>query len=187
MESKETMGAAASKKLRVSLPHSSRIAWAKAPSVKGPVAMTAGPSGMAVTSPTWTVILGWLLMCWVTRSENFSRSTAKAPPAETLVSSAQAMVREDSIRISSFRSPAADPRREAFRELEQTSSAKPGYLWAGLYRWGFISKRSTPIPLWAKAQAASQPARPAPTTAARIILPSPFSLCRWPAHNRSPA
>ena len=63
----------------------------------------------------------------VMKSENRSRSTASAPPAETLVCCAASIVSEPKMRISSLSIPAAEPMRAALRELEQISSAKPLY------------------------------------------------------------
>ena len=103
-------------------------------------------------------------MAWVASRENSSRSTARAPPAGTAHWAAHPSSRDPSRRISSFKSPAALFTRAAFRELEQISSARPPLLWAGENRWGFISYKVTGIPRRARAQAASQPARPAPST-----------------------
>lgn len=56
------------------------------------------------------------------------------------------------------------------RELEQTISAKRSVPWAGVIRLGRISKRRTGTPRRKRVQAASLPARPAPTTFTRSIL-----------------
>src|ERR687897_3177429 len=50
------------------------------------------------------------------------------------------------------------------KELEQTSSASPAVLCASVPRTGRISCRTTGTPLRATCQAASDPARPPPTT-----------------------
>jgi hypothetical protein len=50
------------------------------------------------------------------------------------------------------------------RELEQTSSAKYSVVCAGVFCTGRISYSRTEIPRSATAQAASTPAKPAPTT-----------------------
>ena len=120
------MGAAASKKLRYSAEISSPMAAEKASEVSGPVAMITFPSGISVTSPSRTVMSGWLRIFSVISAENRSRSTARAPPAATAVSLAQGTQRLPSRSISALSSPAADSRRLALKELEQISSAKSG-------------------------------------------------------------
>ena len=50
---------------------------------------------------------------------------ARAPPAATVHRAALSSVSEPSIRISSFKSPAALSSRAAFNELEHTSPANP--------------------------------------------------------------
>ncbi len=108
--------------------------------VRGPVATTASSPGTWVTSwPVTTRIPGWASTRRVTAAEKSSRSTARAPPAETAVSLAASRVREPNSAISSFRSPAAEMGRVDLKELEQTNSARPGLLWAGEYFSGFIS------------------------------------------------
>ena len=92
--------------------------------VRGPEAMTTSPSGMSVTSPYFTVMLGWFWMRSVTSFANPSRSTARAPPASTRVSSAQERIREPRRRSSSFKRPTAFSNWSERRELEQQSSAK---------------------------------------------------------------
>ena len=72
-----------------------------------------------------SVISGWERICSVTKSENASRSTASAPPAGTEVFRAQGINSDPMRSISAFNNPAADARRSAFNELEQTSSARP--------------------------------------------------------------
>ena len=173
--SRVTMGAAASKKLRAP-PHRARIFSARGSLVRGPVATMAGPAGSSVTSSRRRVMRGSSSMAWVTRRENWSRSTARAPPAGTAHCSAQGTSREPRRRISSFKRPAALSTRLALRELEQMSSARPWLLWAGENFWGFISYNVTGMPRLASCQAASHPARPAPNTVTGSIFLSPFSL-----------
>ena len=161
--SRVTMGAAASKKLRLPPQRvwiSSESPW----EVKGPVATITGPSGMWVTSSRRISMRGSFSMAWVASRENSPRSTAKAPPAGTRLSWAQRISKDPNRRISSFNSPAALSTRAAFRELEQISSANPWLWWAGENFWGFISNRVTGIPRRASCHAASHPARPAPST-----------------------
>ena len=169
-DSAVTIGAAASKKCRLS-PRSSSIAVSSLPSVSGPVAMTVGPSGMLVTSSVTTSILGFDRIASVTAFENSSLSTASAPPAGTLVASAQRIMIEPRQRSSCLSSPTALSSLSERRELEQTSSANPSLLCAGERREGFISKSLTPIPLSASTAAHSQPASPAPITLTCIDAP----------------
>ena len=171
------MGAAASKKLRPP-PHSRWMSSESASAVRGPVAMTAKPSGSSVRSSLRMVTSGQLSRAWVASRENSSRSTASAPPAGTLDRSAQSVSKEPSRRISSFNNPAALSRRAAFRELEQISSANPALLWAGENFWGFISTSSTATPARAICHAASHPASPAPITVIFSIWP-PSGLTPW--------
>ena len=84
------------------------------------------PCGSSVTSPFTTVTFGSARIALVMASLNASRSTARAPPALTAVSSAQRTTNEPIAFISAFSSPAAELILIALRELEQTSSAKPG-------------------------------------------------------------
>ena len=93
--------------------------------VSGPVAMMTSPCGNSVTSRLTTVTFGSARISRVMASEKAVRSTASAPPALTAVFSAQRMTRESHAAISAFSRPAAELRRVALRELEQTSSAKP--------------------------------------------------------------
>ena len=101
--------------------------------------ITAFSVGSSVTSPLITVIFGSEVTMRVTSSENSVRLTASAPPAGTAVFSAAAQITEPKRRISSFSRPQALSTRAALSEFEQTSSAKPLYLWAGEYFCGFIS------------------------------------------------
>src|SRR6202035_3627045 len=74
------------------------------------------------------------------------------------------MISEPSLRISACSSPTALLAASSERnELEQTSSARPSVRWASDIRCGRISCRTTGIPDLATCQAASEPARPAPT------------------------
>ena len=179
--SKLTRGAAASKKCRAeSSPPSMDISRsARASEVRGPVATTTSPSGRSVTSPGTTVIRGWLLTRSVTSREKPWRSTARAPPAGTAVSSAQRIKRLPSCRSSSFSRPTAFSSPAARRELEQHSSAKSAVWWAGVNFSGFISRRVTEIPRWASCQAHSLPASPAPMTVTWFMLPPSFSWWSW--------
>ncbi len=106
---------------------------------------------------------------------NPSRSTAKAPPAGTLVISAHSIISEFIIRISSFKSPTAFASPSALRELLQTSSARLSDLCAGDFLFGFISINVTLTPRFAICHAASHPASPAPITVTLIFQYSPRS------------
>ena len=178
MLSKVTRGAAASKKFRYLLSGNSLAMDSdRASEVSGPVAMITCPSsGIWVTSPSSTVMLGWERILSVMAAENASRSTASAPPASTRCSSAQAMMREPQRRSSSFSRPTAFSSWSERRELEHTSSPKLALWWAGLIFLGFISSRRTGMPRWASCQAASLPASPAPIT---ITGSMDSSLCYW--------
>ena len=82
--------------------------------------------------------------------EDFLFSKEKySTPAGTAVSFAHFTERLPSTSISFLRSPAAESGRLALNEFEQTSSHKSADLWAGEYFVGFISKRSTFMPLFA--------------------------------------
>ena len=140
------------------------MVWDRVSEVSGPDATMTSPSGRAVTSPSTTVMLGQPRTASVTAWEKPTRSTARAPPASTRVWSAQRRMREPQRRSSSFSRPTAFSSWSLLRELEHTSSAKPGLWWAGVIFWGFISRRVTGIPRRANCQAASQPASPAPIT-----------------------
>src|SRR4029453_17556424 len=101
----------------------------------------------------------------VTAAEKPSRSTASAPPAGTWLASAQRMISEPSRRISACSRPTALLAASSERnELEQTSSARPSVRCASVIRCGRISCRTTRTPPLATCQAASEPARPPPTT-----------------------
>ena len=152
----------------------------KASEVSGPEAITTSPGGMDVTSPSTMVIPGWDRMASVTAAEKPSRSTARAPPASTRVWPAQRRISEPHRRSSSFSSPAAFSSWSERRELEHTSSAKPGLWWAGVIFRGFISRRVTAMPRWASCHAASHPARPAPmTVTVKDLTPSLFHTNRF--------
>ena len=127
-------------------------------------------SSMAVTSPVCRVMFGWLFTISVTAALKASRSTASAPPAATRVASAAFSRWLPSSFISALSRPEAESSRSAFRLLEQTSSAKPSLLWAGLNLTGFCSYRSTCTPCSASQRAASQPARPAPKIVTRFSI-----------------
>src|SRR6266478_5030580 len=74
------------------------------------------------------------------------------------------MISESSRRISACSKPTALLAASSERnELEQTSSARPSVRWASVIRRGRISCRITRTPVLATCQAASEPARPAPT------------------------
>ena len=81
--SAETMGAAASKNDIDPSPTACETASKSASEQSGPAAMTEGPSGIRVTSSLTTSMSGCDMTALVTASENFSRSTARAPPAGT--------------------------------------------------------------------------------------------------------
>ena len=81
---------------------------ARASAVRGPVAtMTCPVSGRAVTSPSSTVMRGWLRTASVTAWAKAVRSTARAPPASTRWASAQVRIRESMRRSSSLSRPTA--------------------------------------------------------------------------------
>src|SRR5437868_12036869 len=74
------------------------------------------------------------------------------------------MISESSRRISACSKPTALLAASSERnELEHTSSARPSVRWASVIRAGRISCSTTRIPALATCQAASEPARPAPT------------------------
>ena len=145
---------------------------ASASEVRGPEAMTTSPWGISVTSPSFTVILGWERTRSVTSRAKPWRSTARAPPASTRVASAQERIRLPRRRISSFKSPTAFSSWSLRSELEQHSSAKYSVSWAGVFFSGFISQSVTWTPRWASCQAHSLPARPAPITVTCMVNPS---------------
>ena len=150
---------------------------AESPSdVSGPVAMTQGPLGISQSSLETTSMLGFERIFSVIMRENSSRLTASAPPAGTAHLYAVSTHTDDSSAISALRSPPAEEMRSAFREFEQTSSAKPSILWAGDFFCGFISKRVTLTPRFASCKAASHPASPAPTTVAVRLFIGLFRL-----------
>ncbi|MCE3289061.1 MAG: hypothetical protein K0R83_1073 [Caulobacter sp.] len=110
MDSRCTIGAMASKKLRLSSPVSSRIASARAGEVRGPVAtMTLSQSagGRPATSSRAMVTSGCASSFAVTAAEKPSRSTARAPPAGTWWASPQAMMMLSQRRISACSRPTA--------------------------------------------------------------------------------
>src|SRR6202790_4956160 len=162
-----TTGAIASKKASAFSSVSSRIASASGAEVRGPVAtMTLRQSsgGRPAISARRISIRGWSLRALVTAAENPSRSTASAPPAGTWLASAARMISEPSRRISACSRPTALLAASSEQnELEQTSSARPSVRWASVIRRGRISCSTTGTPDVATCQAASEPARPAPT------------------------
>ena len=102
----------------------SLIELASESEVSGPVAMTVNPCGNSLSSSSMTVIFSFSCSVFVISPEKASRSTAKAPPAGTLFSSAAFIIKESSCRISSFKSPAPLVNWLARKEFVQTSSAK---------------------------------------------------------------
>ncbi len=136
--------------------------------VRGPVATMDGPQssgGSAATSPSSTQISGCARSVAVTPSEKPSRSTASAPPAGSMWRSPIAITSEPARRISAWSSPTAFVSASSERnELEQTNSAKPPVLCAGVIEAGRISWRTTEMPASASCHAASEPARPPPIT-----------------------
>ena len=133
--------------------------------MSGPVAITAGASkSRESTSFSMISISGSFFICSVTAFGNSSLSTARAPPAGTRVLSAHIIIREPMSRSSSLSRPIAFDKPSARKEFEQQSSQKRSELCAGMRFFGFISIRRTFAPLFAACHAASQPARPAPTT-----------------------
>src|SRR5215207_3110859 len=81
------------------------------------------------------------------------------------------MIREPSRRISWCSSPTAFASASSERkEFEQTSSARPPVLWASVPRRGRISCSTTGTPALAICQAASEPARPPPTTWMGLVM-----------------
>ena len=93
---------------------------------------------------------------------NRARSTARAPPAGTRVSSATRITSDPSRRISSLSSPTAFSTWSARNELLQTSSASRSVWWTGVGRTGRISWRVTGTPCRDACHAASLPASPPP-------------------------
>ena len=117
-----TIGAAASKK-ESEVPNRSIIFSARASEVSGPVAIIViASSGISVISSSKTVMFLSALIPSVTSLEKISLSTARAPPAGTWHLPAHFIRKESSLRISSFKSPAALSVRIAFNEFEHTSS-----------------------------------------------------------------
>ncbi len=104
--------------------------------------MIEGESGSEVYSSRMMVIFGYEAMRSVTRAENFSRSTAKAPPAGTREAYAQESIRESKSESSSLRMPDAETLESLFsepRELLHTISASWPVLCAGVRSAGRIS------------------------------------------------
>jgi len=184
MDSRCMMGAIASKNARPSSPVSFWISAAKAGEVRGPVAiitLSHSAGGKPVSSPRSMVISGCAKMRRVTSAENPSRSTASAPPAGTLWSSATAMINDPAIRISSCSKPTALLFLSSERkELEQTSSARLSVLWTSVFVCPRISWSITVMPASAACHAASEPAMPPPIIWIRFVIrPScPFDNSR---------
>ena len=86
---------------------------------------------------------------FVTFSENFSLSTARACPAGTDVSSAIFISKLPNILSSSFKSPHAFVCKFDLNELLQTTSARFAFVCAGENLHGFISYNFTFIPAFA--------------------------------------
>ncbi len=104
------------------------------------------PSGISVISSLMTVTSGCSLTLRVIVSEKESRSTAKAPPAGTAVSSAEVITTEFNRRISSFNKPTAFAKLFPLKELEQTNSAKLLVWCASVDFTGRISYKRTGTP-----------------------------------------
>jgi hypothetical protein len=168
MLSRWTIGAMASKKLSALSPVRARTASARAGEVSGPVAritLSQSAGGRPAISSRRISISGWRSSRSVTAREKPSRSTASAPPAGSLWASALARISDPARRISSCSRPTALFSASSERsELEQTSSAQSAVWWASVPRTGRISWSTTGTPAEASCQAASLPARPAPTT-----------------------
>ena len=143
--------------------------------------MTTSPSGILSASAVMSSTFSCSLSARVIYSEKPSRSTASAPPAATRFASADSMMSEPIFRISALRSPTALLSSSLRREFEQTSSAKPAALCAGVYFSGFISMSLTFIPRFASCHAHSLPASPAPktVTVSINIIPYPLLLRRF--------
>ncbi|OQA10634.1 MAG: hypothetical protein BWY65_00498 [Firmicutes bacterium ADurb.Bin373] len=135
-----------------------------ASAVSGPVAsITMSSSGISLTSRRTISTSGWPASFSVTLLAKRVRSTARAPPAGTFVSSAQLMISEPKRLISSLSKPTAFSKAVDRKELLQTNSAKSPLRCAGVGFLGRISNSLTLTPLFTACQAASDPARPAPT------------------------
>ena len=107
--------------------------------LSGPEAITVTPSGISVTSFRITVTIGCRSRASVISREKALLSTARAPPAATLLWSAARITSDPIRRISAFSRPTALESSSLRRELEQTSSAKRGVWCAGVNRSGRIS------------------------------------------------
>src|SRR4030042_213096 len=148
---------------------------------RGPQArITRGAPGIAFTSSSWTRMPGRERTASVTRRPNSSRSTARAFPAGTREASAMGRRADPKIRSSSLRSPFPEVSSSEPRELLHTSSAYRPDRCAGVSFAGRISYRSTATPARDRRRAASEPARPAPTTVTeRSAIAVPFPApCR---------
>src|SRR5262249_15723849 len=103
-------------------------------------------------------------------AENFSRSTASAPPAGTAASLANRNSSEPPARNSSFSNLGAVLASSDLSELLQTSSARAPVRCAPVARFRRISKRRTRRPRRAACHAASEPASPPPTMLMKSLL-----------------
>jgi len=179
----------ASKKASESSPVRSRMARASAGEVSGPVAtitVSQSAGGSPSTSPRRISTSGCASSRACTAPAKPSLSTASAPPAGTLCSSAAARISEPQRRISACSTPTALASASSERkELEQTSSASVSVWCASVPRSGRISCRITGAPAPAACHAASQPARPPPTmwmgdgeVDGTIAAPNPLIGCR---------
>src|SRR5262245_16518961 len=150
------------------------MAAERASDVSGPVATITGErsldSGIAVTSSRTMVISGCADNAVVIVSEKRSRSTASAAPAGTRLASAARITTDPSRRISSFSRPTALSSLSPRKEFEQTSSARRSVLCTAVGRAGRISYSVTGTPWAAACQAASDPAKPPPTTLITFLL-----------------
>ncbi len=159
------MGAIASWNASAAAPSRAAITRASVSEVSGPVATIPG-DGNAVTSSRTTVIRGWAVTRRVTSSLNTCRSTASAAPPGTRASSATSTNRLPNSRSSALSKPWAFVSSVDLKVLLQTISASRSVRCAGVPTPGRISCSVTAMPRSASAQAASQPARPPPTTLA---------------------
>ncbi len=166
--SKWTIGAIASKKASCVSPVRPAIAVASAGEVRGPeatITLSQAGSGRPSISSRRISISGWASRASVMAAAKPSRSTASAPPAGTWWASAARITSEPQARSSAWSTPTALVSASSERsELEQTSSPSRSVACASVERTGRISCSTTGTPRDASAQAASEPARPPPTT-----------------------
>ena len=172
MLSASIIGAAASKKYRLSSPIFFFKFSINLLVVRGPVAITLIPS-ISSTLQTSLFIISILLFDFifsVIYFENISLSTASACPAGIFALYAALINRLSKISISFFNKPQALVKDSDFKELLHTSSAKSLLVCASLLFSGFISYNFTFILLFARIHAHSHPASPAP------IIDTTFSI-----------